>query len=181
MFIAAKLKKENICEYLLYMWQIEDLIRAMELDIDRINETILRPYPLQSESERKDLYDWYDSMIDMMRREDVQVSGHIQLNKNVIVDLNDFHELAMKSGQVPAYNAKYIHILPLVNQFRTKAEAGLSDIELCFNFMYGIMSLRMKKVEITPQTQQSQQEIGKFLILLAKYYKQYKTGELDLD
>ena len=28
MFVAQKLRKESIAEYLLYMWQIEDIIRA---------------------------------------------------------------------------------------------------------------------------------------------------------
>lgn len=180
MFIAAKLKKENICEYLLYMWQVEDMIRAFGLEMEVVEEKIIRQYPV-SDSEKKELYDWYESLIDMMRMENVQSVGHIQLNKNVIVELDDFHELAIKSGQVPAYNAKYIHILPLINQFRLKADIGLSDIELCFNFMYGVMSLRMKKVEISMQTIQSQDEIGRFLVLLAKYYKQYKNGELDLE
>lgn len=179
MFIAAKLKKENICEYLLYMWQIEDLIRAFRLDIDEINTNIIRTYPVETDQERKELYEWYESLIDMMRREGVQLSGHLQLNKNIIVDLNDFHKEALKSGQLPAYNAKFIHIMPLINQFRMKAEEGLSDIELCFNFMYGIMSLRMKKMEISAQTMQSQEEIGKFLVLMAKYYKQNKNSELD--
>lgn len=180
MFIAAKLKKENICEYLLYMWQIEDLIRAFQLDIELISEKIIRTYPVQSDEERTALYGWYESLIDMMRREGVQQSGHLQLNKNIIVDLNDFHDEALKSGQIPAYNAKFMHVMPLINQFRMKAETGLSDLELCFNFMYGIMSLRMKKAEITPQTMQSQEEISKLLILLAKYYRQNKEGELDL-
>ena len=34
MFVASQKRKENIAEYLLYMWQIEDLIRANNLDID---------------------------------------------------------------------------------------------------------------------------------------------------
>ena len=34
MIIASQKKKENIAEYLLYMWQIEDIIRAYGLDID---------------------------------------------------------------------------------------------------------------------------------------------------
>ena len=36
MIIASQKKKENIAEYLLYMWQIEDIIRAYGLDIDQI-------------------------------------------------------------------------------------------------------------------------------------------------
>ena len=47
MFIAHKLRKENICEYLLYMWQIEDLIRAFNLNIDSINERIISNYPVK--------------------------------------------------------------------------------------------------------------------------------------
>ena len=41
MFIASQLRKQNIVEYLLYMWQIEDLIRAYGLDIDYVIKTIL--------------------------------------------------------------------------------------------------------------------------------------------
>ena len=39
MFIASQKRKENIAEYLLYMWQIEDMIRANNLDIDKIRKT----------------------------------------------------------------------------------------------------------------------------------------------
>ena len=181
MFIAHKLKRENICEYLLYMWQIEDLIRACNLDIESINQRIISAFPVKEETERKSLYEWYESLIEMMRMENVQTSGHIQLNKNTIIDLNDFHDLIIKSGQAPAYNAKFFHVLPLINQLRTKGKDGISDIELCFNFMYGIMTLRLKKAAISAETEQTQTEISKFLVLLAKNYNLYKNGELDLD
>ena len=34
MIIAKQKRKENISEYLLYMWQVEDLIRANHLDME---------------------------------------------------------------------------------------------------------------------------------------------------
>ena len=37
MFIAKQLKEKNIAEYLLYMWQVEDLLRANELDLSLIH------------------------------------------------------------------------------------------------------------------------------------------------
>jgi hypothetical protein len=98
MFIARKLKKENIVEYLLYMWQIEDLIRAFGLNIDAVEERIIKPFPVKEEAERKELYEWYESLIEMMRLENVQEKGHLQLNKNIIVELDDFHSLIMGSG-----------------------------------------------------------------------------------
>ncbi|MDD4992717.1 MAG: DUF4924 family protein [Paludibacter sp.] len=181
MFIAHKLKKENICEYLLYMWQIEDLLRAFKLDIEVLNERIIKPYPV-SDDERKALFGWYESLIEMMRLENVQIEGHLQLNKNIIAELDELHGLLLKSGQDAGYSAKFYHILPFVSQLRTQQPSvHLSDVELCFNFQYGIMLLRMKKAEITSETLQAQTEISKFMVLLARNYQLYKAGELDFD
>lgn len=181
MFIASKLKKENICGYILYMWQVEDLIRAFGLDIDRIDEKIVRPYPLQNENERKSLYEWYESLIEMMRLEGVSIEGHLQINKNIVQDVNEFHLLLLKSGKEAGYNAKFFHILPFINQLRRHGTSDISDIELIFNFQYGIMTLRMKKTPISEQTMQAQVEISKFMELLAKFYQAHQKGELDLE
>ena len=181
MFIARKLKKENICEYLLYMWQVEDMIRAFNLNIDVINERIIAQYPV-SEDERKSLYDWYESLIEMMRLENAQTDGHLQLNKNIIIELDEFHRQLLRSGKDAGYAAKFYHVLPFISQLRQQQDnLKINDIEICFNFQYGIMLLRMKKAEITPETLQAQTEISKFMVLLAKNYQLYKSGELDLD
>jgi len=181
MFIARKLKKENIAEYLLYMWQVEDLIRAFNLNIDVINERIIVPYPV-SDDERKSLYGWYESLIEMMRLENVQADGHLQLNKNIILELDELHASILRSGKDAGYAAKFYHVLPFISQLRKQQDnVQISDVELCFNFQYGIMMLRMKKTEITPETLQAQTEISKFMVLLAKNYQLYKSGELDLD
>lgn len=182
MFIAQKLKKKNICEYLLYMWQVEDLIRAFKLNLETINEKIVIPYPLDN-SERKALYEWYESLIEMMRLENVQEGGHLQLNKNIIIELHELHELLLQSKKDAGYAAKFYHILPFIAQLRNPHNNSetLTDIELCFNFQYGIMLLRIKKAEITSETLDAQTEISKFMVLLAKNYQLYKEGELDLE
>ncbi len=41
MIIASQKRKENVAEYILYMWQIEDLIRANDLDISKIETNII--------------------------------------------------------------------------------------------------------------------------------------------
>jgi hypothetical protein len=163
------------------MWQIEDLIRAFKLDIDLLNEKIIKPYPV-SDDERKTLYDWYESLIEMMRLENVQTEGHLQLNKNVITELDELHGLLLKSGQDAGYAAKFYHILPFLSQLRTQQPTiQVSDIELCFNLQYGVMLLRMKKTEITSETLQAQTEVSKFMVLLARNYQLYKAGELNFE
>ncbi len=181
MIIASKLKKTNIVEYLLYMWQIEDLIRACKLNIDLVEINLFGSYQFTDKNERKKVYEWYESLIEMMRLENVQEKGHLQINKNVIIDLNDFHSLLLSSGKEPGYNAKYLYVMPMINQLRMKSEIGLTDIELCFNFQYIFMMLKMKKAEISQETQHTQQELSKYLVLLSKHYHAYQDGKLDLE
>ena len=66
MFISRELRKKNIAEYLLYMWQVEDIIRANNLSLDKIKELLVEPYNLPAES-KAELVEWYDNLIEMMR------------------------------------------------------------------------------------------------------------------
>lgn len=181
MLTASHLKKTNICEYLLYMWQVEDLIRALNLDMVQVEKVLVNSRTYADAAERAQVVGWYESLIDMMRLEHVAEKGHIQLNKNVLIDLEDVHLRILKSGLVPAYTAKFFHVLPSINQLRQKSEVGLSDLELCFNFQYGFLLLKLQKKEISSETAKTQEEIAKFLVLLARNYHAYSNGELDLE
>ena len=77
MIIARQKRKENIAEYLLYMWQVEDLIRANKFDMDSINRTVIAHYD-QPEEVKKEIAQWYEELIEMMRSEGVMEKGHIQ-------------------------------------------------------------------------------------------------------
>lgn len=46
-------KNDNVAEYILYMWQIEDLIRANKLDLDLIRRNIIDGYSSLSDADRK--------------------------------------------------------------------------------------------------------------------------------
>lgn len=178
MLIARQLKKENIVEYLLYMWQIEDLIRALNLDMDQINEKIIKPYDISAE-DKKNMYEWYESLIDMMLTEGVKENGHLQINKNVIIQLNDFNTEMLHSGIDLDYNGKFYRLLPYLDQLWQKQnDPSISDIELCFNFLYGIMTLHMKQAEISEETRKIQNQVSQFLSLMNHYY--FKNQEEDL-
>lgn len=68
MFIASQKKKENIAEYVLYMWQIEDIIRANNLNIESITANIIDKFTSLTDKQRQDLIEWYDSLIDSIFR-----------------------------------------------------------------------------------------------------------------
>lgn len=179
MITASAKKRENIAEYLLYMWQIEDLIRANNLDIDRIQASIIDQYKDLTDAQLKEMREWYESLIDMMRREDVVKSGHLQLNKNVIIALDDLHRRLLDDPKFAAYSAQFYHTLPIIVELRAKAgENKAGEIETCFNALYGILMLRLQKKEISEETLQAAAQISKFLALLSHYYKQDFNNEL---
>ena len=66
MIIASKKRRENIAEYILYMWQIEDLIRANGLDINKIKTNVIDSFQLD-EAQKKEMEQWYESLIEIGR------------------------------------------------------------------------------------------------------------------
>ncbi len=54
MLIAREKRKTNIAEYILYMWEIEDLIRANGFDIDKIDRNIIRRFVQPSANQKRD-------------------------------------------------------------------------------------------------------------------------------
>ncbi len=182
MLTASAKKRENIAEYLLYMWQIEDIIRAYNLDLDKIKENIIDKYSNLSEEQRKEMEDWYESLIDMMRREGVGKSGHLQLNKNVLLDLRSLHNRLLANSKFAQYAAEYYKTLPFIVEIRSKAGENKKDeIESCFDALYGILMLRLQGKEISKETAEAAAQISKFLATLAAYYKKDYNNELDLD
>ena len=182
MLTASQKKRENIAEYLLYMWQIEDLIRACGLDIDRIQADVIDRYTGLSSQQLKQMREWYESFIDMMRREGVAEKGHLQLNKNVIIALDDLHRRLMADPKFATYNAEFYRTLPYIVELRAKSgENKAGEIETCFNALYGLMLLRLQGRKPSDETEAAARQISKFLAMLAAYYKKDYNNELFKD
>ena len=181
MIIAKQKRKENIAEYLLYMWQVEDLIRANKFDMDSIRRTVIARYN-QPEEVLKEIEQWYEELIDMMQSEGVKEKGHIQLNKNVIIALTDLHLQLLKSPKEMIYGAAYYKTLPYIVQLRAKSGGEeLPEIETCFAAVYGYLLLKMQGKEISKETMEGIKQISSFLALLAEKYREDVNGELKLD
>ena len=127
------------------MWQIEDLIRANDLDIDKIQSSIIDNYRNIDDAQRKDMREGYEALIDMMHREDVVKTGHLQINKNVVIALDDIHRRLLSDPKFAAYSAQFYHTLPIIVELRAKAgDNKAGEIETCFNALYGILMLRLQ-------------------------------------
>lgn len=181
MFVSRELRKRNIAEYLLYMWQVEDLLRANDLSMEKVNTALIEPYGLD-EAAAGELYSWYENLIDMMRQEDVREKGHIQINKNVIINLTDLHLRLLKSPKMPFYSAAYYKALPFIVEFRTKSDGReKNELENCFDALYMVWLMKLQKREINEETLKATAEISKFISMLSLYFKEDEEGRLDLD
>jgi hypothetical protein len=179
MKLAQQLRKKNIAEYLIYMWQVEDLIRANGWDMEKIEASIISRYP---EEERRELREWYADLTAMMIDEGVKESGHIQINRNVIIQLTDLHNALLSSPKFPFYNAAYFKALPFIVELRARnGKKEEPELETCFEALYGIMLLRLQKKEISADTLKAMEAISSLLSLLANYYDKDKKGELKLE
>lgn len=181
MITASQKRKENIAEYLLYMWQIEDLIRANGFDMGKIESNIIDKYNLDA-AQRKEMTEWYESLIDMMRREGVTEQGHLQINKNVIIQLVDLHLALLKDPRFPEYTAEFYKTLPYIVELRAKAADNRKDeIETCFTALYGMLMLRIQGKEVSPETMNAIRQISKFMALLSHYFKLDEANQLFKD
>ena len=150
-----KSKKDNIAEYILYLWQMEDYLRA---------------FPQNAEA-TPELHD----LNEMMHREGIVDGGHLALANNALGELEDLHSQILNEDAM--YRAAIIRLQPSLNLLKAKTDRPtMSDIEACLVLLYQIMMLRLQKKEITPETASVQQQATQVLTFLSRTYHDDQTA-----
>lgn len=180
MFISQQLRKKSIAEYLLYMWQIEDIIRVYDVNLTRIRREYISQFDYTDE-QKEELTDWFGNLVRMMNSEGKRESGHLQINEIVLQAIAELHARLLQSTKFPFYNAEYFKVLPFIVELRRKGSKEENEIETCFNALYGVMMLRLQKKEISPDTQHAIEEITTLIGMLSDYYIKDKTEGLKFD
>lgn len=181
MFISQELRKKNIAEYLLYMWQIEDIIRAYDCSLARIRREYIERFNYTDE-QKEEMTDWYGNLVRMMNSEGCREHGHLQINKIVIQQLSELSAELLSSSKFPFYNSEYYKVLPFIVELRKRgANNNENEIETCFNALYGVMMLRLQKKTVSPDTEHAIKEITTFIGMLSDYYLKDKKGELKFE
>ncbi len=178
MFIAQELRKKSIAEYLLYMWQMEDLIRAYGCSLSRLRREYIDKFDYTDEQKDEET-DWFGNLIRMMNEEGRRQEGHLQINKIIVKDLADLHNQLMLSGKFPFYNAEYYKVLPFIVELRNKGDKEINEIETCLDALYGVMLLRLQQKPVSDETESAIREITTFIGMLSDYYIKDRTEGLD--
>ena len=178
MLIALQKKQENIAEYILYMWQIEDIIRACNFDTEIIKERIISPMNLNPDLEKQYTH-WYGDLISKLKIQGKEKTGHLRDYDEELIELNYLHGALINMFSDEKYKNIYQEALPLINDFKTMSgNQEITDIEVCFNGLYAKLLLRLQNKEISPETEEAFQHFTKVLGYLSAKYKDMKEGKL---
>ena len=179
MYIAQELRKKNIAEYILYMWQVEDTIRAFGCQLSRIRREYIEQFDYTDEQKEEET-DWFGNLIRMMNEEGCRERGHLQINKTTLMMLEDLHRQLIDSTKFPSYTSEYNKVVPYIVELRNRgANKKENEIETCFNSLYGVMMLKLQKKDISPDTAHAVKEITTLIGMLNDYYFKDKSEGLE--
>ena len=170
MIVAQQKRKENIVEYILYMWHVEDLLRACRFDMDEIEKHVISGYQ-QPEYILMEIRQWYRELIEMALNEGITEKGHLRMNEKIMTELTALHNSLVRKPRETFYDSLYYKALPAIVQLRAKAgDTQSSEIETCLTAVYGYFLLKMQDKEISDETTESIKKISNFLACLAAKY-----------
>ncbi|NJO92723.1 MAG: DUF4924 family protein, partial [Chloroflexia bacterium] len=71
----------------------------------------------EEESERNEILHWYSNLVQMMEMEQIKEQGHLQVTKNIVLDLNTLHVELLKEPAEDQYRNLYYRAAPNLHEF----------------------------------------------------------------
>lgn len=179
MIIAQAKRKTNIAEYILYMWQVEDSLRACSFDPVKIEEQLVRRFEADEKTSQQ-IANWYQNLAVAMEKEHIQQKGHLQSLVNVVNDLNEFHLKMIQTQADEQYVQLYRQNRESIAEFVSRSNgAEHHEVEACLNALYGMLLLKLRHAEISPSTQKTVEGFGKMIGHLSARYIQFENDEFE--
>tara|TARA_B100001109_G_C18862875_1_gene475034 strand:- start:1262 stop:1825 length:564 start_codon:yes stop_codon:yes gene_type:complete len=179
MLIARVKKETNIVEYILYMYQIEDIIRSFKFDIKAIEHSIISQYDQPIEV-KKEIKAWYSDLIQQMKEQGIDKNGHLAELNDIAQGLQVLHKSLLTAFQDKEYQKLYDEAKePLADlQRKTQAELKGNEIAVALNGLYGLLVLRLKRENVAAGTEDAMKVISNLMARLAFQYNEMKMGKL---
>lgn len=181
MYIAQSKRKENIAEYILYIWQLEDLLRALQMSPEAVYSQLVEPRDVDAQS-KQELLMWYMELANLLREEGKEQHGHLGHTLHLIADLQDLHLQLLKLPMGAHYRELFERLAPELTRLREiDGKADVSDMELCFRALYAVMLYRIKGAEQAKTSIEDVLEVVSPVVAeLAQVFRRVESGEVDL-
>ena len=182
MYIAQAKRKDNIAEYILYLWQLEDLLRALQFSPEAIYSQLVRPLGERDQETENALLLWYMDVGNLLREEGKEKNGHLDHTMHLITDLNNLHLELLRSPAGVKYREYFERLSPELPGLRKMmGNENIPDVELMFRALYAVMLYRIKgdgtkESSISDVIELISPVIGE----LARIFQIAELGELDI-
>ena len=181
MDIAKAKRRENIAEYILYLGQLEDLLRALQFSPEAIFSTLIAPRKDIAEEQKHIFLLWYLDLATLLQQEGKEEKGHLEHTLHLIQDLHDLPLQLMKLPVGEHYRRTFARLEPELPRLRAViGNPGMSDTELCFRALYAAMLYRIKGEGNKSAVSDTLEFISPVIAELADLYGKGERGEIDL-
>lgn len=169
--VAEKKKSQNIGEYLIYLYQMEDLIRSFQGNMEEIQQYVVAHYPV-SEEEKAEITEWFQGLLNKMRSEGILEKGHLQELNHLVDQLLQLHYRLLKTDRsyFETYNQAKPHILQSI--LAVEGENPGNEIQICLNGVYGLLLCRLLGKKVSDDQLKAAEAFGEVLSLLNLAYQQ---------
>jgi len=175
MIIAEQKYKENIIEYIIYIRQIQDIIRLANCDIEEINKLIIDQYKT-SEKIKIKIRDWYLDLINLIKTEKIDKQGDFCFIKNIIDELEELNQKLLNQGNSYKHQELYRWAKPNIEEFKKLSNnINEGDVKTCIDALHSLLLLRIKNQTISSETMQAMQTFSNLMANLAFEYKKLKS------
>jgi hypothetical protein len=175
MTLAHQKYLSGIAEYVLFMWQMEDLARAVHFDIDALDSFIktFAPDDKSFQDERK----WFMELFRNMRSERIESRGHLADVEEIMVELSYLHQSLLRVVKNENYVQLYETARPHLDAYEIRSKnRSNNEVELCLQALYGLLVLRLKREVISAETEEAMSTFSTLLAGLSKEYFEMKKG-----
>jgi hypothetical protein len=167
--IAERKKAQNVGEYLIYMYQMEDLIRSYQSNLEEIYTYVISHYPVPEE-EKQEINAWFGDLASQMQAEDLLKKGHLKSLQEIVNSLLELHYQLLKSdaGYMQTFHQVKPHLLEAIDAAAGE-EVG-NEIQICLNGIYGLLLCRLLGKPVNEQQLEAADAFGAVLSHLSFVY-----------
>ena len=171
MLVAKQKRKENIIEYILYIRQIQDIIRASKFDIEIIDKTIINGFEV-NENVKSDMRQWYSDIILDLKSEKKEEVGDIRRLEILIDEINKLHIDLLNDSQEYKHAELYRWAKPNIEEYRKLSkQENANDVKVCLDALYNLLLLRLIGKDFSEDTMQAMQTFSNLMAHLALHFR----------
>lgn len=176
MTLAEKKRRQSIAEYVLFMWQMEDLVRAVHFDASRLEDFIKAYIPGPEVFEEEKL--WFAELMQRMRLERIEKRGHLSDLQELVFEMNFLHGTLLTIIKDKTYSELHRQAQPFLVEYAERSDGkSSSEVESALVALYGLLLLRLRKEPVSQETEEAMKAFSAMLARLSYHYRKMKDSE----